>query len=443
MWVVRAVRGPSSTDDGNARDKNAVRWLAFGFLVLGLVRAVPHQREIVGAFLSLAHADDLGFSRFPVLSEVEALAAIALLWPAVFAFILWLLPSRLAVRAGAVTAVTIVGSAVAWLVMPTTGRAQLLASPEFYPTIEGLLDEIAGGILFVLALRLELTGRPGTPTAGDVEKAGRRAIAGRLTVLASLLFFVITFCGHGWDVFQDLLARSQSARTFVLNIGDAAPQQRGGPRLLGPGDQELVRRLNKAMELNYSRRFLEAIEAYDQAIETLSRLDAHEGTNRNRTQTRSLVLNDLAWLLATCADPSVREPERSVSLAKEAVDLAPEEGNVWNTLGVAHYRAGDWHSALSALERSMELRNGGAPHDWFFVAMIQVKLGDRDDAGRWYDKGVEAVEASRRFDEELYRFRAEAAGLLGRSVPPPPTISDQRAPFNPVPAIPLPPKPGG
>ena len=79
--------------------------------------------------------------------------------------------------------------------------------------------------------------------------------------------------------------------------------------------------------------------------------------------------NELAWLLATDPNPNARDPGRAVNWAKKAVELAPNEGNFWNTLGVAHYRAGDWKAALEALEKSMKLRNGGDSSDWFFLAM--------------------------------------------------------------------------
>jgi serine/threonine protein kinase/WD40 repeat protein len=47
-----------------------------------------------------------------------------------------------------------------------------------------------------------------------------------------------------------------------------------------------------------------------------------------------------AWRLAASADPKLRDPRRAVELAKKAVELAPGEGLY--TLGLAHYRAGDW-----------------------------------------------------------------------------------------------------
>jgi tetratricopeptide (TPR) repeat protein len=123
--------------------------------------------------------------------------------------------------------------------------------------------------------------------------------------------------------------------------------------------------------------------------------------------------NKLAWLLATCPDPKLRDPARAVEHARRAVELAPESGTVRNTLGVAHYRAGDWAAAVAALEKSVELRKGGDGFDWFFLAMAYRRLGDEAEARKWYDKAAAWMGKNKTDDEELRRFRAEAAGVLG------------------------------
>jgi Flp pilus assembly protein TadD len=63
-----------------------------------------------------------------------------------------------------------------------------------------------------------------------------------------------------------------------------------------------------------------------------------------------LAHTNLAWLLATCPDLKLRDAKRAVELAKKAVELTPKEGNYWNTLGVAQYRASNWKDAIAALE---------------------------------------------------------------------------------------------
>lgn len=124
--------------------------------------------------------------------------------------------------------------------------------------------------------------------------------------------------------------------------------------------------------------------------------------------------NSLAWLLATCADAKLRDPVRSVELARKSVELAPARGEFWNTLGVAQYRAGDWKGAIKTLTKSMELRNQGDSSEYFFLALSHEKLGENATARKWYDKGVQWLEKNQPQNDEFKRFRNEAEELLSR-----------------------------
>ena len=124
--------------------------------------------------------------------------------------------------------------------------------------------------------------------------------------------------------------------------------------------------------------------------------------------------NNLAELLATSADPKLRRPAEAVELAKKAVSLDPKSHPIWNTLGVAQYRAGDYKAAIESLGKSMELSSGGTVNVWFFLAMAHWQLGHKDEARTWYDKAVQCMEKNKPKDEQLLRFRAEAAELLGK-----------------------------
>ncbi len=128
---------------------------------------------------------------------------------------------------------------------------------------------------------------------------------------------------------------------------------------------------------------------------------------------QSVANNNLAWFLATSCDASLRDPKRAVALARKAVELSPKEGTHWNTLGIAHYRAGDWKAAIEALTRSMDLGKGGDPNDWLFLAMAHWRLGDKAQALSWYEKAAFWLDKNQPKNEELVRFRAEAAELLG------------------------------
>ncbi|MBN1355992.1 DUF1028 domain-containing protein [bacterium] len=63
------------------------------------------------------------------------------------------------------------------------------------------------------------------------------------------------------------------------------------------------------------------------------------------------LLNQLAWEMA------IRDfnLEQALDLAKRAVDLAPEDANVWDTLGEIYARLGDYDRAVEAERKAVEL----------------------------------------------------------------------------------------
>src|SRR5262249_1007892 len=123
--------------------------------------------------------------------------------------------------------------------------------------------------------------------------------------------------------------------------------------------------------------------------------------------------NDRAWLMVRFPGAGEKDIALAVVLAREAVEEAPHLGGAWNTLGVVLYRAGDWQGCTEALHQSMKLTDSGNSYDFFFLAMARWQLGEKDEARQWYDKAVEWMDKNKPGDEELARFRAEAAQLLG------------------------------
>ncbi len=123
-------------------------------------------------------------------------------------------------------------------------------------------------------------------------------------------------------------------------------------------------------------------------------------------------LNDVAWFLATVEVPAHRDPALAIELAKKAVQSNPRSRSYRNTLGVARYRAGDWKQAIADLKESVALGHGGDSFDGFFLSMAYWKLGASDEAQKWYDLAVHWMDRNQPKNEELRRFRAEAAGLL-------------------------------
>ena len=122
-----------------------------------------------------------------------------------------------------------------------------------------------------------------------------------------------------------------------------------------------------------------------------------------------------AWLLATCPDAELRDPERAVELAKRTVRIAPQHELYHAAMGVALYRAGKWHEAKKSLDDAVQFRPGATSVEAFFLAMACWRLGEKERAADHYRQGVRWMQKNKPDDLELERFRAEAAGLLGKS----------------------------
>jgi serine/threonine protein kinase/Flp pilus assembly protein TadD len=158
-------------------------------------------------------------------------------------------------------------------------------------------------------------------------------------------------------------------------------------------------------EMHQYDKFIKFIADYSKAIE----LDPKNAE----------ACNIMAWRLATCPDATLRDAARAVTLAKRAVELAPKElapkhGLYWNTLGVAHYRAGHWKNAIQCLTKSMELQNGQMESlNTFFLAMAHWQLGEKEKARQWYNQAVQWMQKNKLQNEGLRWLRAEAEDVLG------------------------------
>jgi eukaryotic-like serine/threonine-protein kinase len=139
--------------------------------------------------------------------------------------------------------------------------------------------------------------------------------------------------------------------------------------------------------------------------------------------------NNLAWWLLTMPETRLRDPQRALELIEQAVKQAPKNANFWNTLGVAHYRSGNYSTAVAALNRSLELR-GENSWDLFFLAMAHWQISHRstnvapppssaDQPRLLYGKAVEWMQKHKPNDEELRRLRAETETLLKINRPSP------------------------
>lgn len=122
--------------------------------------------------------------------------------------------------------------------------------------------------------------------------------------------------------------------------------------------------------------------------------------------------NNLAFVLCDCQETELRDPKQAVALATQALALAPREPTFWTTMGLAHYRAGEWPAALAAVNKSIELGAEGKAGNWLLLAMISWRLDKPDEARTWYARAAEWFKQNPMTDE-LVHFRREASDMLG------------------------------
>jgi len=123
-----------------------------------------------------------------------------------------------------------------------------------------------------------------------------------------------------------------------------------------------------------------------------------------------------ARFYATYPDPSIRRPEEALRLARHATEVSAREPGAWRTLGIALYRNGQWQEAVGALQKSVQLRNGGEAWDWFYLAMALQQLGQQEEAKKWFAQGAAWAQNPRNF-RQIRLLSEEAAGVLGEPGP--------------------------
>jgi tetratricopeptide (TPR) repeat protein len=67
------------------------------------------------------------------------------------------------------------------------------------------------------------------------------------------------------------------------------------------------------------------------------------------------LMNNLAWLLATCSDPACRNPAEAVRLAEPACAAEPQNPSFFDTLGAAYAATGRFTDAAAAAEKAIAL----------------------------------------------------------------------------------------
>jgi tetratricopeptide (TPR) repeat protein len=153
----------------------------------------------------------------------------------------------------------------------------------------------------------------------------------------------------------------------------------------------------------------EAVRQYRRAIDS-----CRQGVVLNASDSRGLEF--LAIFLAHCPIEDLRAPHEAVTLAKRAVELAPDDGGCWATLGMAEYRAGHWKDCIAALRKALEMKPSNSCdlcQIYCFQAMAHWQLGNRKEARDWLKRAQDRIRTNRPSGEVPFGLAAEAAKLVG------------------------------
>jgi WD40 repeat protein len=155
---------------------------------------------------------------------------------------------------------------------------------------------------------------------------------------------------------------------------------------------------------------------YEHLIAGLETMLARLPDQQRTRGTLARYCNNLAWAFVT-APGSTRDAQRALSLARRAVEVAPNQVLFLNTLGVAQYRTGQYAVAVATLEKSLAAGNGKSDaFDLFFLAMAHHWLGHPALAHDCFDRAVRWLDANKTLPEqytrELAAFRTEAESVL-------------------------------
>lgn len=395
----------------------AIGGMARSLMALGLAHAVPMWWatvcDVVAALLATPFSIENWWRMARARTDPEA-GWYA--WPVALAAAAWRWPRRELRAAMIATAATLLAVDVGLAALDFGGATILRPEwltrlPEKPPHLAGMLAA-AGALGCAAWLRgaaaRRLRGRRDRRSASRPE-----AVGGRMALVGAAVFAGSAAFGAAWIGFEELALRSAWLRA---QLGAPVVSYGVEPTARDPASARVsagFALIQGGAEATARGDYGQARSRYARGLGVLEELAADDPERATQLAPRmALAFNNLAWLLATCPDESLRDAGRAVRFARRALELAPEDGNTWNTLGVALYRAGEDEEARAALERAMALRDGGTPHDWYFLAMLDARAGDRAGGRRWLEQAAASREANWTRDTELSRFEDEAKRIL-------------------------------
>lgn len=425
---VSATASPINTRNASSVELTPTWPRSWGLLLAGLslVRIVPLTIAWGRRTVAWTNGELPALADWPTVAQITELPNLSWrLWPLLLGLFLTVWPTRrlrgavqLTVLALAIEDLAHLGLLLSFGVRP----GDLLLVPRSSPRPALLAARLIclGLEVFLLLVvwRLGYTA-PASDGRGTRTRGRPAAIGGRLVAVVALLFLGLSVWAAGWSVYEQIIQRSPRIRSMLA--GQAQPSvPPPPPRPPTPEERalyEISARIDSGLNASSRGDLDGALTSYTTALRALKAFDSPPELPRSFAPRQALAANNLAWLLLTWPDPARWDPPTALTLARDAVRLAPEEGNYWNTLGVALFRTGASDEASEALQRSCRLRDGGDSVDWFFQAMIAHAAGQSERARTLYDQSVAWRLRQRPRDPELWQIHAEAARALGQPLP--------------------------
>lgn len=100
-----------------------------------------------------------------------------------------------------------------------------------------------------------------------------------------------------------------------------------------------------------------------------------------------MVKNNLAWVYLKSKDPAVKNPQKAVKFARDAVLDVPADYSIWNTLAEAYYATGQFDRALRAAQSAFRLSalagvtNNATSRELLVRCRKAAGVGTPDDVG--------------------------------------------------------------
>jgi tetratricopeptide (TPR) repeat protein len=177
------------------------------------------------------------------------------------------------------------------------------------------------------------------------------------------------------------------------------------PKTVGYGEEAASAWLSMGRVYQATERPEKAAEAFRRSIQLYEQLSLERPE-------RTLYQTTLASLLADCPAEGLRNPRRAAELAKKALEVEPHASWLWVTLGVAHYRQGEWKAAVFALETGLRQNAPDTGRGTFYLAMSYARHGSGERARRSYEQAVKWMDKNQPRNPDLVRMRAEAGEVL-------------------------------